>query len=83
MTCAEDPAAQAAIWAVRRAGLNIVMSMKGDRKPVSIVEDCAVPLSRWPSSAPPSRRSSRGTAPARPGTRTPRWGACTCVRRST
>ncbi len=43
-TRAEDPAAQAAIWAVRRAGLNIVLSMKGDRKPVSIVEDCAVPL---------------------------------------
>ncbi|MDE2795709.1 MAG: FAD-binding protein [Gemmatimonadota bacterium] len=42
--CAEDPAAQTTIWAVRRAGLNIVMSMKGDRKPVSIVEDCAVPL---------------------------------------
>ena len=41
---AEDPAKQAAIWAVRRAGLNIVMSMKGDRKPVSIVEDCAIPL---------------------------------------
>ena len=41
---AENPAAQAAIWAVRRAGLNIVMSMKGDRKPVSIVEDCAIPL---------------------------------------
>ena len=41
---AEDRAEQAAIWAVRRAGLNIVMSMKGDRKPVSIVEDCAIPL---------------------------------------
>ena len=44
VTRAEDPAEQAAIWAVRRAGLNIVMSMKGDRKPVSIVEDCAIPL---------------------------------------
>ena len=41
---AEDPAAQAAIWAVRRAALSVVMSMKGDRKPVSIVEDCAIPL---------------------------------------
>ncbi len=41
---AEDPDAQAAIWGVRRAGLSIVMSMKGDRKPVSIVEDCALPL---------------------------------------
>ncbi|MCY3678363.1 MAG: FAD-binding and (Fe-S)-binding domain-containing protein [Gemmatimonadetes bacterium] len=44
LTRAQDPAEQAAIWAVRRAGLNIVMSMKGDRKPVSIVEDCAIPL---------------------------------------
>ena len=44
VTRAEDPDAQAAIWAVRRAGMNIAMSMKGDRKPVSIVEDCAVPL---------------------------------------
>ena len=41
---AEDRAAQAAIWNVRKAGLNIVMSMKGERKPVSIVEDCAIPL---------------------------------------
>ena len=39
-----DPAAQAEIWAVRSAGLNIMTSMKGDAKPVSIVEDCAVPL---------------------------------------
>ena len=44
VTRAEDPAAQAAIWNVRKAGLNIVMSMKGERKPVSIVEDCAIPL---------------------------------------
>ena len=41
---AEEPAVQAAIWAVRRAALSVVMSMKGDRKPVSIVEDCAIPL---------------------------------------
>jgi len=39
-----DPAAQRAIWDLRRAGLNIVMSMKGDGKPVSFVEDCAVSL---------------------------------------
>ena len=29
---------------MRKAGLNIVMSMKGDGKPVSFIEDCAVPL---------------------------------------
>ncbi|HYZ25366.1 MAG TPA: FAD-linked oxidase C-terminal domain-containing protein [Geminicoccaceae bacterium] len=39
-----DPAAQAGIWDVRKAGLNIVMSMKGAGKPVSFIEDCAVPL---------------------------------------
>jgi FAD/FMN-containing dehydrogenase/Fe-S oxidoreductase len=39
-----EPAAQARIWEVRKAGLNIVMSMKGEGKPVSFIEDCAVPL---------------------------------------
>jgi len=39
-----DPAFQRAIWDVRKAGLNIMMSMKGDGKPVSFIEDCAVPL---------------------------------------
>jgi len=39
-----EPAQQAQIWDVRKAGLNIVMSMKGDGKPVSFIEDCAVPL---------------------------------------
>ena len=38
------PAEQAALWNVRKAGLNIMMSMKGDGKPVSFIEDCAVPL---------------------------------------
>ena len=35
---------QAEIAAVREAGLNIMMSMKGDGKPVSFIEDCAVDL---------------------------------------
>ena len=39
-----DPGAQKALWDVRKAGLNIMMSMKGDGKPVSFIEDCAVPL---------------------------------------
>ena len=37
-------AAQKALWEVRKAGLNIMMSLKGDGKPVSFIEDCAVPL---------------------------------------
>jgi len=39
-----DAGPQKALWDVRKAGLNIMMSMKGDGKPVSFIEDCAVPL---------------------------------------
>jgi len=39
-----DTALQRDVWEVRKAGLNIMMSMKGDGKPVSFIEDCAVPL---------------------------------------
>jgi len=39
-----DPKLQAAITEVRTAGLNIMMSMKEEGKPISFVEDCAVPL---------------------------------------
>jgi FAD/FMN-containing dehydrogenase/Fe-S oxidoreductase len=39
-----DAKLQAAITEVRTAGLNIMMSMKEEGKPVSFVEDCAVPL---------------------------------------
>jgi FAD/FMN-containing dehydrogenase/Fe-S oxidoreductase len=39
-----DARRQKDIWEVRKAGLNIMMSMKGDGKPVSFIEDCAVPL---------------------------------------
>jgi FAD/FMN-containing dehydrogenase/Fe-S oxidoreductase len=39
-----EPQLQKDIWEVRKAGLNIMMSMKGDGKPVSFIEDCAVPL---------------------------------------
>ncbi len=41
---AEDESMQRSMWNVRKAALNIVMSMKGDGKPISFVEDCAVPL---------------------------------------
>src|SRR5712691_6582160 len=39
-----DAALQRDVWEVRKAGLNIMMSMKVDGKPVSFIEDCAVPL---------------------------------------
>ena len=40
----EDPSFQRAIFDVRKQGLNIMMSMKEERKPISFVEDCAVEL---------------------------------------
>ncbi|MGI9520493.1 MAG: FAD-binding and (Fe-S)-binding domain-containing protein [Hyphomicrobiaceae bacterium] len=39
-----DKTEQATIWGVRTAGLNIMMSMKSEGKPVSFIEDAAVPL---------------------------------------
>ncbi|MBX3653942.1 MAG: FAD-binding protein [Ramlibacter sp.] len=39
-----DEVPQKNLWEVRKAGLNIMMSLKGDGKPVSFIEDCAVPL---------------------------------------
>ena len=41
---ATDADFQKAIWEVRKQGLNIMMSMKGEGKPISFVEDCAVAL---------------------------------------
>jgi Fe-S oxidoreductase len=41
---AVGPDFQKQIWEVRKQGLNIMMSMKAERKPVSFVEDCAVRL---------------------------------------
>ena len=39
-----DSAWQGRVWSVREAGLNIVMSMKSAGKPISFIEDCAIPL---------------------------------------
>ncbi len=38
-----DSAAQANVWEVRKAGLNLLTSMRGDAKPVPGIEDVAVP----------------------------------------
>ena len=79
-----EPRPQAELWEVRKAGLNIMMSMKGDGKPVSFIEDCAVPLEHL---ADYTQRltdvfTKHGTQAA-PGTPTPRWARCMCGRSST
>lgn len=44
VTAVTDNKLQASIVELRKSGLNIMMSMKDDGKPVSFVEDCAVEL---------------------------------------
>jgi len=45
---AETAEEQADVWGVRKAGLGLLMGVKGDAKPVAFVEDTAVPPERLP-----------------------------------
>ncbi len=38
-----EPAAIAAVWKVREAGFGVLMGMRGDVKPLTIIDDAAVP----------------------------------------
>ncbi len=39
-----EPERQRDIWTVRKAGLGLLMSLKGDHKPIPFIEDAAVPV---------------------------------------
>lgn len=41
-----DPARVADVWTVRKAGLNLLMSRRGDHKPITGIEDVSVPPER-------------------------------------
>ena len=43
-----DSTDQSNIWKVRKAGLGLLLGMKGERKPIAFVEDCAVEPSKLP-----------------------------------
>ncbi|MBI3922121.1 MAG: FAD-binding protein [Armatimonadetes bacterium] len=43
-----DPAEQAKVWKVRKAGVGLLLGVKDDRKPIAFVEDTAVPVERLP-----------------------------------
>src|SRR5690606_27291263 len=43
-----DPAQQAKVWSVRKAGLGLLMSVKGDAKPIPVIEDVSVPVDHLP-----------------------------------
>ena len=42
----DDELEQMNVWEVRKAGLGLLMAVKGDRKPIPFVEDTAVPVER-------------------------------------
>jgi FAD/FMN-containing dehydrogenase/Fe-S oxidoreductase len=39
-----DPARQDDVWSVRKAGLGLLMSVRGDLKPIPVIEDVSVPV---------------------------------------
>lgn len=39
-----DPSEQSNVWYVRKVGLGILMSIRGDAKPIPFIEDAAVPV---------------------------------------
>lgn len=43
-----DPASQATVWSVRKVGLGILMSIRGDAKPIPCIEDVSVPVANLP-----------------------------------
>ncbi|HWO41495.1 MAG TPA: FAD-linked oxidase C-terminal domain-containing protein, partial [Candidatus Eisenbacteria bacterium] len=48
-TLAFKPEEVKAIWSVRKAGLGLLLGIKGDKKPIAFVEDCAVAPAKLPA----------------------------------
>jgi FAD/FMN-containing dehydrogenase/Fe-S oxidoreductase len=46
LTTMFDAQAQADVWAVRKIGLGILLSIRSEYKPISVIEDVAVPVDR-------------------------------------
>src|SRR6185437_13652431 len=77
---ATDPAFQSAVWNVRKEGLNIMMSMKGDGKPISFIEDCAVRLEDLAEYTDRLTQVFHKHGPTALGMRMPRSAVCMCGR---
>ena len=43
-----DPRKQAGVWSVRKSGQGLLMSTKGDAKPIACIEDVSVPVEHLP-----------------------------------
>jgi FAD/FMN-containing dehydrogenase len=80
VTAVTDTGLQGRIAHLRAAGLNIMMSMKEAGKPVSFVEDCAVPLSDLAEYTAGLTEIFERHGTRAPGTHMPPSAACTCGR---
>ena len=79
-----DAAEQQSIWKLRKAGLGLLLGMKGDKKPIAFVEDTAVEpqhLAEFVRALPRDLRQARHRRA--PTTATARSAACTSARSST
>jgi FAD/FMN-containing dehydrogenase/Fe-S oxidoreductase len=56
---AYDPAEQQSIWKLRKAGLGLLLGMKGEAKPVAFIEDTAVDPKHLPEFVPRFREIMR------------------------
>ena len=43
-----DPKQQAGVWSVRKSGQGLLMSTRGDAKPIACIEDVSVPVEHLP-----------------------------------
>ena len=82
LTPALSTESQVAVWRVRKAGLGLLMSMKGDMKPVPFIEDAAVPVEYLPEYVRQIEEYCAGLGTPIPTTPMPGPAACTSGRSS-
>ena len=78
-----EPEDQAKVWAMRKAGLGLMMNVPGDAKPLPFVEDTAVSPQALPDFVRRFDEIVREHGPSPGTTATPAWAACTSAPSST
>ena len=72
-----DPRQQAERWVVRKGGLGLLMSIKGDHKPIPFIEDAAVPVEHLAEYIRRIETFCGELGTGSPTTRTPAPAVCT------
>ncbi len=56
-----DPKQQAGVWSVRKSGQGLLMSTRGDAKPIACIEDVSVPVEHLPEYVREVLQAGRGS----------------------